>query len=76
MIVARLTTLWMYKRVVFGAVVPPVADMTDIILASFWFWLCSPLARWAWGFTRNLSLKSCTARLMSLLRHIAVSKIL
>jgi NADH-quinone oxidoreductase subunit M len=63
MIVGAAYTLWMYKRVVFGAVANHhVAELTDIKPASSSSSRCSPSGVLGMGSTRSPSPKSCTAR--------------
>jgi NADH-quinone oxidoreductase subunit M len=77
MIVGAAYTLWMYKRVVFGAVANHhVAELTDINKREFL--ILALLAAMAPGhgpLSRNPFTEVMHSSVNELLRHVAVSKI-
>jgi len=77
MIVGAAYTLWMYKRVVFGAVANHhVAELTDINLREFLVLALLALGALGMGLYPQPFTEVMHSSVNELLRHIAVSKIL
>jgi NADH-quinone oxidoreductase subunit M len=77
MIVGAAYTLWMYKRVVFGAVANHhVADLTDINSREFLVLALLAVGALGMGLYPQPFTEVMHSSVNELLRHIAVSKIL
>jgi len=76
MILGAAYTLWMYKRVIFGAVAnPDVASMPDLSRREFWLLGIVALAVMAMGIWPKPFIDVMHASVADLLAHVAQTKL-